>query len=195
MHWRAGCVSGDGMRLGETKAKPVAWGFGQSSTGKVVGARPLHGQADEKSALSSVRPDASCHAHTTITPRIASSRGFYRCWMSAQGILGLLVEDSNDLSFTAVDDFEIPTGGLEPPVGGAQTANVVITGDSSGITFKDLEYIAPNDGACFDSDGSLWPRKGGGNRGGLVCQGTISWMTRFSATATLSGGGIRDMLP
>ena len=38
----------------------------------------------------------------------------------------------------AYDTFEIPNPGLYPPTGGEQTSNVVITGDSSGIVFKNM---------------------------------------------------------
>lgn len=60
---------------------------------------------------------------------------------------GILIEDSTGLEFTAVDNFEVPSGGLEPPAGGQQVSHVVITGNSSGVIFRNLEDITGGAGA------------------------------------------------
>ncbi|CAN0345437.1 unnamed protein product, partial [Ascophyllum nodosum] len=52
---------------------------------------------------------------------------------------GLLIDSCTDVVFEgAYDTFEIPDPGLYPPTGGEQTSNVVITGDSTGIVFKNM---------------------------------------------------------
>ncbi|CAN0272345.1 unnamed protein product [Ascophyllum nodosum] len=52
---------------------------------------------------------------------------------------GLLIDTCTDVVFEgAYDTFEIPSPGLYPPTGGEQTSNVVITGDSFGIVFKNM---------------------------------------------------------
>lgn len=57
----------------------------------------------------------------------------------AQEMSGLLIDSCTDIVFEgAYDPFEIPDPGLYPPTGGDQTSNVVITGDSSGIVFKNM---------------------------------------------------------
>lgn len=59
---------------------------------------------------------------------------------------GLLMDTCNNVVWQGLDDFNIPTPKLSPPVGGDLPANVVITGDSSGIVFKDC-IVAPGAGA------------------------------------------------
>lgn len=54
-----------------------------------------------------------------------------------QEMTGLLIDTCNNVVIEGYDEFEVPNPGLDPPAGGDQTANVVITGDSSGITLKD----------------------------------------------------------
>lgn len=50
---------------------------------------------------------------------------------------GLLIEDSNNLHFEGGDDLDFAFPAiLDPPTGGDQTANVVITGNTSGVVFK-----------------------------------------------------------
>lgn len=52
---------------------------------------------------------------------------------------GLLIDDCNNIEFDGIlGGFEIPDAGLMAPAGGDQTANVVITGDSSGIVFREF---------------------------------------------------------
>ena len=50
---------------------------------------------------------------------------------------GVLIEDSTNLHFEGSDDLDFAFPAiLDPPSGGEQTANVVITGNSSGLVFK-----------------------------------------------------------
>lgn len=53
---------------------------------------------------------------------------------------GLLIDTCNNVVLEGViDGFEIPDPGFEAPTAGSeQTANVVITGNSSNILFKDF---------------------------------------------------------
>ena len=52
---------------------------------------------------------------------------------------GLLIDSCTDVVFEgAYDPFEIPNPGLYPSTGGEQTSNVVVTGDSTGIVFKNM---------------------------------------------------------
>ncbi|CAM9855185.1 unnamed protein product [Ascophyllum nodosum] len=52
---------------------------------------------------------------------------------------GLLIDSCTNVLFEgAYDPFEIPDPGLYPPTGGEQTSNVVVTGDSTGIVFKNM---------------------------------------------------------
>ena len=60
---------------------------------------------------------------------------------------GLLIDTCNNILFEGWDEFEVPTARLSPPVGGDQTASVVITGDSSGIVFQNC-YVEPGAGEC-----------------------------------------------
>lgn len=63
---------------------------------------------------------------------------------------GLLIDTCKNVFLEGYDEFEVPNAGLNAPAGGDQTANVVITGDSSGITFEDTP-IGPGAGTC-----TLW---------------------------------------
>lgn len=54
-----------------------------------------------------------------------------------QTMAGLLIEDSSNLHFEGSDDLDFAFPAiLAPPTGGDQTANVAITGNSSGVVFK-----------------------------------------------------------
>lgn len=61
----------------------------------------------------------------------------------------MLIEDSTNVVFEVGgdDEFGDPTGDIRPPVGGLQSANLVVTGSSSGIVLKGIE-IFPGAGAC-----------------------------------------------
>lgn len=63
----------------------------------------------------------------------------------------MLIEDSTNVVFEVGgdDEFGDPTGDIRPPEGegGLQSANLVITGSSSGIILKGIE-IFPGTGAC-----------------------------------------------
>lgn len=65
--------------------------------------------------------------------------------LAKQTISGLLIDTCNNIFLEGYDEFEVPNPGLDAPAGGDQTANVVITGDSSEITFKDTP-IGPGAG-------------------------------------------------
>ena len=58
-----------------------------------------------------------------------------------QSMPGLRIDDCNDVLFLGVfDEYNIPNPMLDPPSTTTdQTANVVITGDSTGIVFKNVE--------------------------------------------------------
>lgn len=71
-----------------------------------------------------------------------------------QEIAGLRLDTCTNTVFRgAYDTFEIPDPGLFAPAGGDQTANVVITGDSSGIIFRNMP-IGPNTG-MYERDGDI----------------------------------------
>lgn len=54
---------------------------------------------------------------------------------------GLLIIDSNNLRFEGSDDLDFAFPAiLAPPTGGDQTANVVITGNSSGVVFRAFSF-------------------------------------------------------
>lgn len=55
---------------------------------------------------------------------------------------GLRIDTCNNALFEGDDEFTIPFANLNVPAGGDQTANVVITGDSSGITFKGTDIAS-----------------------------------------------------
>ncbi|CAM9499220.1 unnamed protein product [Ectocarpus sp. 4 AP-2014] len=56
---------------------------------------------------------------------------------------GVLFDTCNDIVFEGVDEFAIPLAYFSPPVAGSdQTANVVVTGDSSGIVFQNFIVAA-----------------------------------------------------
>eukprot|EP00904_Undaria_pinnatifida_P008260 jgi/Undpi1/4564/HiC_scaffold_18.g07918.m1 len=55
---------------------------------------------------------------------------------------GLLMDTCNNVVWEGYEEFETPSPGLSPPVGGGQAANVVITGDSSGIVFQNVDIIS-----------------------------------------------------
>ncbi|CAM9212730.1 unnamed protein product, partial [Laminaria digitata] len=52
---------------------------------------------------------------------------------------GLLMDTCNNIVWEGYDEFEVPTPRLSAPTGGSQTANVVVTGDSSGIVFQNCD--------------------------------------------------------
>ncbi|CAM9500688.1 unnamed protein product [Scytosiphon promiscuus] len=53
---------------------------------------------------------------------------------------GMLFDSCSDIVLEGVDDFQIPTARLLPPVEGtSQTASVLITGDTSGIVLQNCE--------------------------------------------------------
>eukprot|EP00904_Undaria_pinnatifida_P008259 jgi/Undpi1/4563/HiC_scaffold_18.g07917.m1 len=52
---------------------------------------------------------------------------------------GLLMDTCNNIVWEGYDEFEVPTPRLSVPTGGDQTANVVVTGDSSGIVFQNCD--------------------------------------------------------
>lgn len=58
---------------------------------------------------------------------------------------GLLIDTCNNIVFEGSDESELPNPKISPPSGGSQTASVVITGDSSGIVFKDTD-VGPGAG-------------------------------------------------
>lgn len=60
----------------------------------------------------------------------------------SQDMTGLLIDTCNDAFFEGDDEFGTPFANLNVPAGGDQTANVVITGDSSGITFKGTDIAS-----------------------------------------------------
>lgn len=63
---------------------------------------------------------------------------------------GLLIDTCNDVFFEGiVDEDEIEDARLDAPSGGDQTANVVITGDSSDVVFETF-IVGPGAGTCFD---------------------------------------------
>lgn len=64
----------------------------------------------------------------------------------AQDMAGLLLDTCNNFVWEGWSEFEVPSAKLSPPTGGDQTANVVVTGDSSGIVFQNCE-IMPGAGA------------------------------------------------
>lgn len=61
---------------------------------------------------------------------------------------GLLIDTCNDVIFEGYDEFEVPDPSFDAPSGGDQEANVVITGDSSGVVFMNFE-VGPGAGACL----------------------------------------------
>lgn len=63
-----------------------------------------------------------------------------------QTVRGIRIEDSTNLTITGWLEY---TGRLEPPVGGEQEAHVVITGQSSGIRFGEVEDIEAGAGAVL----------------------------------------------
>ena len=73
---------------------------------------------------------------------------------------GLRIDTCTDVVFEGFyDPFEIPDPGLYPPTGGEQTSNVVITGDSSGIVFRNMS-VGPGIGtnlACPSLTAGLCP--------------------------------------
>ena len=52
------------------------------------------------------------------------------------------MDTCNNVVWEGYEEFETPSPGLSPPVGGGQAANVVITGDSSGIVFQNVDIIS-----------------------------------------------------
>lgn len=58
------------------------------------------------------------------------------------------MDTCNNIVWEGYDDFETPNPRLSPPTGGSQTANVVITGDSSGIVLQNTD-VAPGAGTFF----------------------------------------------
>lgn len=54
---------------------------------------------------------------------------------------GLRIDDSNNVLFLGIfDEYNIPSPKLNPPSTAIdQTASVVITGDSTGVVFKNVE--------------------------------------------------------
>lgn len=73
------------------------------------------------------------------------------------GVPGLLIEDCNNIVFEGVDDFGVPTPSLDPPTSATgQSASVVITGASSGIIFRDLEFgVGPEPRVLMESTAPL----------------------------------------
>lgn len=69
---------------------------------------------------------------------------------------GLLIDTCNNIVFEGSDESELPNPKISPPSGGSQTASVVITGDSSGIVFKDTD-VGPGAEPLFlmESSGQL----------------------------------------
>lgn len=66
----------------------------------------------------------------------------------AQEMSGLLIDSSTNIVLQGpYYTYESPRPGLYPPNGGDQTSNVVITGDSSGIVFRNMP-VGPGSGEC-----------------------------------------------
>lgn len=61
----------------------------------------------------------------------------------------MLIENSTNVIFEVGgdDEFGDPAGDIRPPEGGVQSANLVITGSSSGIVLKGIEIFS-GAGAC-----------------------------------------------
>lgn len=55
----------------------------------------------------------------------------------------MLIEDCSDVTIEVGpdDDFGDPTGSLRPPEGGEQSANLVVTGNSSGVSIIGIEIF------------------------------------------------------
>lgn len=66
----------------------------------------------------------------------------------AQNMHGLRMDTCNNIFWEGLDEFEIPNPEISRPAGSGQTANVVITGDSSNIIIKDCEIVGSGAGAC-----------------------------------------------
>lgn len=61
---------------------------------------------------------------------------------------GLLMDSCNNIVWEGYhNSASLPHGRLSPPAGGSQTANVVITGDSSGIVFQHCD-VGSGPGNC-----------------------------------------------
>lgn len=58
------------------------------------------------------------------------------------------MDTCNNIVWEGYDEFEVPTPRLSVPTGGDQTANVVVTGDSSGIVFQNCD-IGPGAGVYW----------------------------------------------
>lgn len=63
-----------------------------------------------------------------------------------QDIYGLLIKDSTDIMLKGEIGYDYSWSYMGPPMGGTQWASVVITGESSGVEFKDLEGIEAGPG-------------------------------------------------
>lgn len=62
---------------------------------------------------------------------------------------GLLMDTCNNIFWEGLDEFEIPDAEISAPAAGSgQTANVVITGDSSNIIIKDCDILSSGAGVC-----------------------------------------------
>ena len=79
--------------------------------------------------------------------------------MGLQEMGGLLMDTCNNVLWEGSDPegYQLPTSTFNPPVGGDQTANVVITGDSSNIVFEEC-HVGPGAGTFGRSRlcASLW---------------------------------------
>ena len=64
-----------------------------------------------------------------------------------QNMHGLLMDTCTNIVWEGLYVDEIPRPRISPPAGSGQTANVVITGDSSNIVIKDFS-IDSGAGAC-----------------------------------------------
>ncbi len=78
------------------------------------------------------------HSYTCVLDFVCFSRPFPPS--SRQDMTGLLIDSCNNIVFKGVDESEIPTGRISPPISGDLAASAVITGDSSGIVLQNL-YI------------------------------------------------------
>lgn len=90
------------------------------------------------------------HAHNTQPTRTdhGGKRLLIYNAQQTQEMAGLLINTCNDVVFEGIEELETPNPSLDAPSGGDQNANVVITGNSSDVVFKNF-VVGPGAGMCL----------------------------------------------